>query len=149
MSTSKLTESQRKRIEDALSTVPFAKLLGIKLDAVEPGDATLSLQIRDDFKQNAGIVHGGVIASLIDSATAFAILPLLNADERTTTVDLTISYLRPLTAGSIVARAKVLRAGRRLIVVSAELFGDGGNLAATALSTYIRLPSKPIGGGNY
>ena len=143
MSTSKLTDSERKRIEDALSTVPFAKLLGIKLDSVEPGDATLSLQIRDDFKQNAGVVHGGVIASLIDSATAFAIIPLLNPDERTTTVDLTISYLRPLTAGSMVARAKVLRAGTRLIVVSAELFDDGRNLAATALSTYVRLPSKP------
>jgi len=142
MSTSKLTESQRKRIEDALSRVPFAKLLGIKLDTIEPGDATLSLQIRDDFRQNAGVVHGGVIASLIDSAMAFAIVPLLNADERTTTVDLTISYLRPLTAGSMVARAKVLRAGRRLIVVSADLFDDGRNLAATALSTYVRLPGK-------
>jgi uncharacterized protein (TIGR00369 family) len=142
MSTQKLTEAQRKRIEEALSTVPFAKMLGIKLDSVEPGDATLSLKIRDDFKQNAGVVHGGVIASLIDSATAFAIVPLLNPEERTTTVDLTISYLRPLVAGIMVARAKVLRAGQRLIVVSAELFDDGGNLAATALSTYIRLPKQ-------
>jgi uncharacterized protein (TIGR00369 family) len=86
------------------------------------------------------VVHGGVIASLIDSATAFAILPLLNPDERTTTVDLTISYLRPLVAGVVVARAKVLRAGRRMIATSAELFDDDGKLAATALSTYIRLP---------
>jgi uncharacterized domain 1 len=140
MSTSQLTETQRKRIEDALSTVPFAKLLGIKLDAIEAGEATLSLRIREDFKQNAGVVHGGVIASLIDSATAFAILPLLNPDERTTTVDLTISYLRPLVAGVVVARAKVLRAGRRMIATSAELFDDDGKLAATALSTYIRLP---------
>lgn len=142
MSTQKLTESQRKRIEEALSTVPFAKMLGIKLDAVEPGDATLSLQIRDDFKQNAGVVHGGVTAALIDSATAFAIVPLLKPEERTTTVDLTISYLRPLISGTMVARAKVLRAGQRLIVVSAELVDDGGNLAATALSTYIRLPKR-------
>ena len=140
MSTSQLTETQRKRIEDALSTVPFAKLLGIKLDAIEAGEATLSLHIREEFKQNAGVVHGGVIASLIDSATAFAILPLLNPDERTTTVDLTISYLRPLVAGVVVARAKVLRAGRRMIATSAELFDDDGKLAATALSTYIRLP---------
>jgi acyl-CoA thioesterase len=143
MSTSELSESQRKRIEEALSSVPFAKLLGIKLDSIEPGDAILSLQIRDDFRQNAGVVHGGVIASLIDSATAFAILPLLNSDERSTTVDLTISYLRPLTTGSMVAHAKVLRAGQRLIVVSAELHDDGGNLAATALSTYARLSKKP------
>lgn len=143
MSTSQLTESQRKRIEDALSTVPFAKLLGIKLDGIEPGEATLSLHIRDDFKQNAGVVHGGVIASLIDSATAFAILPLLKPDERTTTVDLTISYLRPLVAGAMVARAKVVRSGKRIITTSAELFDDSGKLAATALSTYIRLPKTP------
>ena len=143
MSTSQLTETQRKRIEDALSTVPFARLLGIKLDAIEAGEATLSLHIREDFKQNAGVVHGGVIASLIDSATAFAILPLLNPDERTTTVDLTISYLRPLVAGVVVARAKVLRAGRRMIATSAELFDADGKLAATALSTYIRLPKTP------
>ena len=138
-----LTEAQRKRIAEALSAVAFAKLLGIKLDSIEPGEATLSLQIRDDFKQNAGVVHGGVIASLIDSATAFAILPLLKPDERSTTVDLTISYLRPLIAGSMVAHAKVLRAGQRLIAVSAELRDDGGNLAATALSTYMRLTAKP------
>lgn len=143
MSTSQLTETQRKRIEDALSTVPFARLLGIKLDAIEAGEATLSLHIREDFKQNAGVVHGGVIASLIDSATAFAILPLLQPDERTTTVDLTISYLRPLVAGVVVARAKVLRAGRRVIATSAELFDNDGKLAATALSTYIRLPKTP------
>src|SRR5262245_35364947 len=142
MNTSSLTEFQRKRIEDALDRVPFARLLGIKLDAIELGDATLSLQIRDDFKQNAGIVHGGVIATLIDSATAFAILPLLDPDERATTVDLTISYLRPLVTGRMAARAKVLRAGGRLIVVSAELLDHDGNLAATALSTYIKLPKR-------
>lgn len=138
-----LTEAQRKRIAEALSGVAFAKLLGIKLDSIEPGEATLSLQIRDEFRQNAGVVHGGVIASLIDSATAFAILPLLKPDERSTTVDLTISYLRPLIAGSMVAHAKVLRAGQRLIAVSAELRDDDGNLAATALSTYMRLAAKP------
>jgi uncharacterized protein (TIGR00369 family) len=142
MSDAELTDAQRMRIEDALSTVPFAKLLGIKLDSVEPGQATLSLEIRDDFKQNAGIVHGGVVAALIDSATAFAILPLLQADERTTTVDLTISYLRPLMTGSMVAAAKVRRDGRRVVVVSADLMDNEGKLAATALSTYLKLKKR-------
>lgn len=139
---SKLTDSQRTRIAEALSTVPFAQLLGIKLDSIEPGKATLSLRIREDFKQNAGVVHGGVIAALIDSATAFAILPLLQPDERTTTVDLTISYLRPLTSGDMVATARVLRAGGRLLAVSADLLDNEGNLAATALSTYIKLSNQ-------
>jgi len=134
-----LTEAQRERIEKMLETVPFARLLGIQLDSVEPGHAVLSMRVREEFKQNHGVVHGGAIASLIDSATAFAILPLLAENERTTTVDLTIHYLRPLTEGSARASARVLRAGRRVITVSAELFDEQGNLAATALSTYLRL----------
>jgi uncharacterized protein (TIGR00369 family) len=137
-----LTESQQKRVERALDAVPFAKLLGIRLDSIEPGKATLALEIREELKQNAGIVHGGVVASLIDSATAFAILPLLKDDERTTTVDLTISYLRPLINGRISATAKVVREGGRIVVLSAELHDDQGNLAATALSTYIKLLRK-------
>ena len=148
MSKPELTETQRKRIEAALSTVPFAILLGIKLDSVEAGRATLSLPIREDFKQNNGVVHGGVIAALIDSATAFAILPLLEPDERTTTVDLTISYLRPLVSGTMVATARVVREGHRLIVVSADLTDSTGNLAATALSTYIRLRKTTPSGPN-
>jgi uncharacterized protein (TIGR00369 family) len=70
---------------------------------------------------------------------AFAIIPLLAPKERVTTVDLTISYLRPVTTGRMRSTAKVVRAGRRLIVVSAEVFDDRETLTATALSTYIKL----------
>lgn len=122
-----------------LEKVPFAKLLGIELDSVEPGHAVLSMKIREKHKQNHGVVHGGGVAALIDSAMAFAIMPLLAEDERTTTVDLTIHYLRPLTEGTARASARVVRAGRRVITVSAELFDDKEKLAATALSTYLRL----------
>jgi len=139
MTPKKLTAAQLRRIEKAVDTVPFARLLGIELDSIEPGIATLGLTIRHELTQNHGVVHGGAVASLIDTATAFAILSVLAPKEKITTVDLTISYLRPLTAGRVTATARVLRAGRRLLVVSADLFDDGGKLAATALSTYIKL----------
>jgi len=142
MKMSGLTEPQQQRVEQALKGVPFAKFLGIQLESIEPGRATMSLEIREELKQNAGVVHGGVVASLIDSAAAFAILPLLKDDERTTTVDLTISYLRPLVSGVTSATARVVREGGRIVVVSADLFDESGNLAATALSTYIKLPRK-------
>ena len=122
-----------------LDNVPFAKLLGIKVDSVEPGHAVLSMPIRDELKQNHGVAHGGSIAALIDSAMAIAIMPLLAENERTTTVDLTIHYLRPLTEGTARASARVVRAGKRVITVSAELFDHQEKLAATALSTYLRL----------
>ncbi|MGI8917883.1 MAG: PaaI family thioesterase [Pyrinomonadaceae bacterium] len=139
MNTGKLDSAHVERLSQALDSVPFAKFLGIELDEIDAGVATLSFEIKPELKQNHGVVHGGAIASLIDSATAFAIISLLPTDEHATTVDLTISYLRPLTGGRAKAVARVIRSGKRLIVVSAELFDDGGSLAATALSTYIKI----------
>lgn len=139
MKTGKLDSAHVERISGALDRVPFAKLLGIELEEIDSGVATLAFDIKPEFKQNNGVVHGGAIASLIDSATAFAIISLLSPGEQATTVDLTISYLRPLTHGRARAVARVLRSGRRLITVSAELFDVKGTLSATALSTYIKI----------
>ena len=134
-----LSAAQTRRIQKAVATVPYAHLLGIELDEISEGVATLGLNVRKELKQNHGVVHGGAIASLIDTAMAFAIITLLAPGEKVTTVDLTVSYLRPLTKGRITARARVVRSGRRLFVVSADVFDDEGILASTALSTYIKL----------
>jgi uncharacterized protein (TIGR00369 family) len=117
----KLTPARLKRVQKALSSVPYAKLLGFELDDIGRGTAALSLKVRKQLTQNHGVVHGGAIASLIDTATAFAIISLLEPAEKVTTVDLTISFLRPVTVGWLKASAKVVRAGRRLFVVSAEV----------------------------
>ena len=122
-----------------LDDVPFAKLLGIEVDLVEPGHAVLTMKMRDDLMRNGRIAHGGAVATLIDSAMAFAIMPILAENERSITVDLTIHYLRPVSEGVARASARVVRAGRRVITVSAELFDSNEKLAATALSTYLRL----------
>ena len=139
MKISGLSEAQQERIERSIKEVPFGNLLGIRLDSVEPGTATMSLPVRDELKQNNRVVHGGAIAALVDSAAAFAVIPLLKEDETTTTVDLTISYLRPIVSGEAKATARVLRAGSRIINISAEIVDQEGNLAATALTTFIRL----------
>jgi uncharacterized protein (TIGR00369 family) len=122
-----------------IDDVPFAKLLGIEVDSLEPGHAVLSMKMRDDLMRNGRIAHGGAVATLIDSAMAFAILPLLAENERSITVDLTIHYLRPVSEGVARASARVVRAGKRVITVSAELFDGNEKLAATALSTYLRV----------
>jgi len=134
-----LTPAQHARVRKALASVPYAKLLGIKIDQIAVGSATLSLKVRKELKQNRGVVHGGAIASLIDSATAFAIISMLQPDESATTVDMTISYLRPVARGRMTASAKVVRAGRRIIAVSAEAYDDQQTIVATSLSTYIKL----------
>jgi len=139
MTEAKISAARLRQIRKTIDAVPFAQLLGIELDDIGAGTATLGLNIRKQLTQNHGVVHGGAIASLIDTATAFAIISLLSRGEKVTTVDLTVSYLRPLTEGRITATARVVRSGRRLFVVSAEVFDNDGKLTTTALSTYIKL----------
>jgi uncharacterized protein (TIGR00369 family) len=140
--TSELTISQRERVETALSKVPFARLLGLEIESLAPGQAILQLPVREELKQYHGVVHGGAIASLIDTAMALAILPTLKENERTTTVDLTVNYIRPLSEGVARAHARILRGGRTIIVVAADVFDHNGTLAATSLSTYLRIPQS-------
>jgi uncharacterized protein (TIGR00369 family) len=122
-----------------LDHVPFAKLLGIEVESVEPGHAVLTMNLRSEHMRNDAIAHGGVVATLIDSAMAIAIMAMLEKNERTVTVDLTIHYLRPVSEGFAKASARVVRAGRKVVTVSAELFDKDEKLAATAISTYLRL----------
>jgi uncharacterized protein (TIGR00369 family) len=133
-----LTPAREATIRAALGSVPFVNWLGVRLDALGPGTAAMSLDITEWLKQNLGVVHGGATASLIDTAAAFAVLTVLQAGEKTTTTDLSIQYLRPLTEGHFVARAQVRRAGRRVVAVAVDVLDAKGALAATAITTYLR-----------
>src|SRR5438093_1394733 len=89
--------------------------------------------------KNQGVVHGGAVASLIDTASAFAVATGLEPGERVTTTDLTIHYLRPITEGEMRASARIVRAGRRLFVVSVDVCSDNQVPLATAVTGYIKL----------
>jgi uncharacterized protein (TIGR00369 family) len=134
-----LSPDEMRRIKEAFERVPYAHLIGIEVGELKKGAATLHLKVRDELKQNLGVVHGGATASLIDTASAFAILTLLKPGQTTTTIDLTIHFLRPLTEGRATARAIVRRAGRRVLTVSVDVFDEAQTLAATAITSYLRL----------
>jgi acyl-CoA thioesterase len=139
MSENKLSDARVARIHEAFASVPYAKFLGLELGEMKPGEASLHLEVRDELRQNQGVVHGGAVASLIDTASAFAVVTQLEPNERVTTTDLTIHYLRPVTAGRLTATARTVRAGRRLFVLSVEVRDNQQKLIATAITTYIKL----------
>ena len=143
MSTHEIDTQKLERARNAFAAVPYARFLGLQLGKVRQGEVSIHLDIRDELKQNQGVVHGGAIASLIDTASAFAVLSQIDLDERVTTTDLTIHYLRPAISGRIVATARIIRGGRRLFVLSVEVLDDGGAHVATALTTYIKIDRKP------
>lgn len=131
-----IEESMLEKAQRVFKEVPYIKLLGIELIGLKSGEAILRLKMRDELRQPHGVLHGGATASLIDTATAFAVISVLETDEKATTVDLTVHYLRPVVEGAITCTAKVVRGGRRLLTVSAEVANEEGKLIATALSTY-------------
>jgi uncharacterized protein (TIGR00369 family) len=136
--TAQLTAAERARLGAAFAAVPFAELLGLEFVSAERGTATFALTVRDSLKRMEGILHGGVLASLLDTAAAFAVHTLLPPEGRTVTVDLTVHYLRPVSSGRVEACARVLREGRRLVILSAEATDEAGRLVATATTTYVK-----------
>lgn len=117
----------------------FPRLLGIEIDAVEEGRARLSMEVTEAHRQLAGVMHGGAIATLIDSAVAMAIVGASEPQARFTTIELKINYLSPIVEGRIVADARLIRDGKRIIVAECDVFDATGKLAAKGLLTYMRL----------
>src|SRR5688572_21938835 len=136
---SEITDAHRAYAAGALHSLPFARLIGMRLVDLRPGEAVISIDMRDDLRQPSGVLHGGVTATLIDTAMAFAVRTRLGIDEATATIDLTVHYLRPHTSGTFTCTAKVVRAGKRIFTVSADVVNDEGKLIATGLSTYTKV----------
>jgi uncharacterized protein (TIGR00369 family) len=142
MSERKITDAEKAFAREILSRNPFVQLLGIELVGLEYGEAACRIMIEEKHLRAGGFLHGGVTASLIDTVAAFAVASHLEKGENSVTVDLTLHFLRPVYRGEIIARAKVLRGGKRLLTVSGELFDETGELAATALMTYSKITIK-------
>jgi uncharacterized protein (TIGR00369 family) len=118
-------------------------MMGFELIDIEPGRARLAMSWRDDLCQPAGIMHGGAIASLVDTAIANSILltsrylEIRAQGALIVSVDLRIKYLRPVSAGRIVCDARVTRSGRQIIHTAATVVDGDGNEVATGDSIYM------------
>ncbi|MFT3743841.1 MAG: PaaI family thioesterase [Pyrinomonadaceae bacterium] len=134
-----ITAEQRERAAKVLHELPFAKLIGMRLVDLQLDLAVIKIDMRDDLRHPGGILHGGVTATLIDTAMAYAVRTRVGPTDPTATIDLTVHYLRPHIDGTFTCTAKVVRAGRRIFTVSADVHNEKGDLIATAISTYTRV----------
>jgi uncharacterized protein (TIGR00369 family) len=139
MNHKKNTEKERQTAAEMIKKIPYPSFLGIELVDLKFGEAVLKLEMRDQLRQPYGVLHGGATASLIDTATAFACISCLEEGKQTMTIDLTVHYLRPHYDGEVFCTAKVLRNGKKIQTVSAEVTNEEGKLIATALSTYMKI----------
>ena len=125
-------------IRQFLPTSPYVGHLGIRLTDMQPGVATLTLPFADSLVTIGNIVHGGAIASLIDTAAMVAAWSDATVPDnlRGTTVSLTVAYLAPAESEELQATARVLRRGRSLVYLDVEVQKASGALVAKGLVTY-------------
>ncbi|QUQ67210.1 PaaI family thioesterase [Kutzneria sp. CA-103260] len=117
--------------------MPIASTIGFRLAEVERGRVVLVGEIGEHLYNPIGMVHGGVAATLLDSAAGSAVHTTVPAGVGYTTLDLTVHYLRPITAdtGAVRAIGTVLNRGRRTALANAELRDSADRLLAHATSS--------------
>ncbi len=112
--------------------------IGAQLSSVEPGVVEISLPYRKDLTQQNGYLHAGIITTIADSAAGYAAFTLMPAGASVLSVEFKVNLLRPASGEVFLARAEVIKAGKTLTVVRADVFGISGNertLVATMQGT--------------
>jgi uncharacterized protein (TIGR00369 family) len=110
-------------------------LIGARLTHVEPGIVEIELPFRADLTQQDGYLHAGVITTVADSAAGYAAYTLMPAGSRVLSIEFKVNLVRPARGELFVARAEVIKAGRTLSVVRADVFATGANSEKELVAT--------------
>jgi uncharacterized protein (TIGR00369 family) len=130
-----------QEVERSFARQSIMKLIGARLSLIEPGVVEITLPYRTDLTQQDGFLHAGVVTTIADSACGYAAYSLMPAGSEVLSVEFKVNLLRPAQGESFVARAEVIKAGRTLTVVRADVFRIAQNgkreLVATMQGTMI------------
>lgn len=132
----------REIVAGRLPAPPISETLGFTLEEVEHGRAVFALAPGEEHYNPIGSVHGGVYATLLDSAAGCAVQSVLPQGVAYTSLDLTLKFLRPITVdtGKVRAVGTVLNSGRRTALAQAELLDSADRLLAHATSSCLLFP---------
>jgi len=120
-------------------------LIGGELTRVEPGVVEITLPYRADLTQQDGYVHAGIVATIADSACGYAAYSLMPPESEVLAVEFKVNLMRPAKGELFLAHAEVIKPGRTLTVVRADVFATSGGerqLVATMQGTMMRLPRR-------
>jgi uncharacterized protein (TIGR00369 family) len=109
--------------DGSLPMAPMTQLLGFRLEEVQEGRTVWSVEPGDAHENEAGLIHGGLAATLLDTAVGTTLMSALPAGTRCASLNLSVDFLRPLTprGGRIRGEGRIVRLGSRVAVADAEL----------------------------
>ena len=131
----RLTPEQKQQLLELLNASPFYGHMGMEALDSEDGRSHLRLTICDDHKNLYGILHGGVIATILDSTCTIAVASLLEPGEYSYTLDQRINYIGNTHSGVLIGRGKTIHKGRTTAVSEGEVHDGEGKLIAAGMST--------------
>jgi len=131
-------------VQESVRTAPYPELIGMTIAALDYDSCRIELDLAQRHLQPFGIVHGGVIATLIDTATFWAGFMRLPEDAGLVNVDLKLNYLKAVASGHLHAEGHCLRAGKQISYAEASVFNEAGELVAHGASTLMALPGKGL-----
>jgi uncharacterized protein (TIGR00369 family) len=129
---------------EIVNTSPFPRHLPMRIVSMSDGASRIELDIDTVHLQPFGIVHGGVIATLIDTATFWAAFSSISEDDGLVNVDLKLNYLAVARSGRLAAEGRSIKSGRTISYAEASVRADDGSLIAHGTSTLMVLPGKGI-----
>ena len=133
-----------KALETLVHESPYPRHMSMTLDRIDMDEADIGLKLGQCHLQPFGIVHGGVVATVIDTATFWAAFLRLPEDCGLVNVDLKLNYLRSIVDGRLIAKGTCMRAGRSICYAEAKVSDENGNLIAHGASTLMVLPGKGL-----
>jgi uncharacterized protein (TIGR00369 family) len=122
---------------------PAVAMLGLSLDELERGRTVFSVVAEEVHENPMGTMHGGIVATLVDTAMGCAVSSTLPADAGFTTLELSTNFVRAITqsTGRVHAEGRVVHSGGRVVTTEARVYDDAGTLYAHAKSTCLVLRS--------
>ena len=111
-----------ERIRQSFDQQGFMRTIGADLESVEPGTVTITCGFEERLTQQHGLLHGGLLATLVDVACGYAALSMMPADREVLTVEFKIHFLKPAKTDRLIAVGQVVQAGRTLTVCEGTVF---------------------------
>jgi uncharacterized protein (TIGR00369 family) len=127
-----------------VNTSPFPDHMSMRLSAIELDKAVIELRTGPCHLQPYGIVHGGVLATLIDTATFWAVYMRIPEESGLVNIDLKLNYLRPVESGLLIAEGRAIRSGNSISYAETNVLNEKRELVAHGTSTLMTLPGKGL-----
>lgn len=130
------TGPHRFQMEAWISCAPFERLLNMTIVHAAEGRATLNMPFLIDYAQGGGLMHGGALVSLADTAVVMAIKSLIPPQSHFATIDLEAKYLRPVSQGIVTAEAEVVAREGRILKGRAVIYDEQQRAVMEFASTF-------------